>query len=311
MTIATLNWKEQPPRDWKGGALAIGNFDGVHRGHQALLAELGRQAQQHGGPAVAVTFDPPPVQLLRPPPFQPLLSLPQDRAQLMCAHGADHVLILKTTPGLLQVPAEEFFHQFVRLDLAAKAMVEGSNFGFGRNREGNIGTLQRLCDDTRIGLVVVPPEEWGGAIVSSSRVRAVLRQGDVSGAAELLVRPYGIRGRVGRGQQRGHTLGFPTANLQGVETLTPGEGVYAVRVRHDERAWAGAANIGPNPTFGESEQKIEVHIIGFSGNLLGEILEIEFIQRLRDTRPFPDVGQLVEQLRRDVDQARQLITVPQ
>ena len=306
MAIVTLNWDEAPPVAFRGGALAIGNFDGVHRGHAALLAELRGRADALRGPAVALTFDPPPLRLLRPEQYQPALTTVPERAALLEEHGADHVLILRTTLHLLHLSARDFFQGMVRERLAACAMVEGVNFAFGRNREGNLDTLAALCREAGLSLTVVPPVEWDGGIVSSSRVRSALVQGDVRAAAGLLGRPYRIHGTVGSGQRRGHRLGFPTANLEHVETLIPRDGVYAVRVHDRGAAWPGAANVGPNPTFGEQARKVEVHLIGFQGDLLGRVLEVDFIERLRDTRPFPGVDQLVQQIRLDVDRAAHL-----
>jgi riboflavin kinase/FMN adenylyltransferase len=216
------------------------------------------------------------------------------------------VLILQTTPDLLQLRAGEFFHEVVTTRLAARAMVEGVNFGFGRGREGNVEALTGLCRQAGLALVVVPPLEIDGRPVSSSRVRHALERGDVRQAAELLGRCYRLRGIVGRGQQRGRTLGFPTANLEHMQSLVPGDGVYAVRVHGPGSVWPGAANVGPNPTFGEHARKIEVHLIGFQGDLLGQPLAIDFVERLRDTRPFAGVAELVEQLRADVEQSRRL-----
>jgi riboflavin kinase/FMN adenylyltransferase len=303
MTFETRNWDELPPASYRQGAVSIGNFDGVHRGHAVLIAELRNQARNVGGPAVAVTFDPPPLRLLRPQHFQPPLTTIPQRAALLREQGADHVLILQTTPEMLRLSAPDFFERVVRNGLAAKAMVEGINFGFGRNREGNVDTLRTLCREAGLDFLIVPPEERSGGIVSSSRVRTALLQGDVRSAVELLGRPYRVEGRVGTGQQRGQRIGFPTANLEHVETLIPLDGVYAVRVYHDNGVWPGAANIGPNPTFGENARKIEVHLIDFQGDLLGKTLGVEFIERLRDTRPFATVAQLVEQIRLDVERA--------
>jgi riboflavin kinase/FMN adenylyltransferase len=306
MATETLNFDDRQPPACRGGAVAIGNFDGVHRGHLALLAELKQQAQRIGGPAVAVTFDPPPLQLLRPERFQPSLTRITDRAELIQANGADHVVILHTTQKLLSLGPGDFFRAVVQDQLAARAMVEGSNFGFGHNREGTVETLAQLCRKADIRLVVVPPVEWNGGIVSSSRVRTALLQGDVRDAADLLGRPYRLGGVVGPGRQRGQTLGFPTANLNGVETLVPLDGVYAVRVHYRGQGWPGAANVGPNPTFGEHARKLEVHLIGFDGGLLAQELAVDFIERLRDTRPFPSVVELTAQLRLDIERARHL-----
>lgn len=304
MAIFTIQFDEAVPAPCRQGAVGIGNFDGVHLGHAALVAELRKQAGQ--GPAVAVTFDPHPLQLLQPARFQPVLTTIQDRAALLQKCGADHVVILRTTPALLQLSAADFFNRILVDGFQARALVEGPNFGFGRNREGSVATLHDLCEKARLGLTIVTPRQIDGLVVSSSRVRHALEKGQVAEAAQLLGRPYRLRGNVGVGQRRGQTLGFPTANLHQPATLVPGDGVYAVRVRHGETRWPGAANVGPNPTFGEQARKVEVHLIGFQGDLYGQDLAVDFISRLRDTRPFAGPAQLIEQLRLDVDQARRL-----
>ena len=306
MSITTLEWNHAPPKECLEGALTIGNFDGVHRGHAALLKEVRRQAHALGGPAIALTFDPHPLQVLRPQQFQPVLTTVRDRAELMQSAGAEHVLLLHTTPALLHLSAQEFFHQVIRDRLAARALVEGPNFGFGRNREGSVETLRPLCREAGLGLVIVPPVLIDNKPVSSSRVRDALLRGAVQEALKLLDRPYRLRGTVGTGQRRGRTIGFPTANLEALETLVPGDGVYAVRVRHGGVFRPGAANIGANPTFGEKSRKLEVHILDFEGELVGQVLEVDFLERLRGTRPFAGVDQLVEQLRTDVARARQV-----
>jgi riboflavin kinase/FMN adenylyltransferase len=286
--------------------LTVGNFDGVHRGHQELIAHARRQAGVVGGPAVVLTFDPHPLQLLRPALFQPTLTTTADRAELLRGYGADCVLVLRTTPELLGLGARGFFDQVIRGQVGARAVVEGFNFAFGHNREGTVETLAALCREAGMSFDLVPPLELDGRPVSSSRVRDALVRGDASEAVRLLGRPYRLRGTVGTGQRRGQTLGFPTANLERVETLVPGAGVYAVRVLSASGIWPGAANVGPNPTFGEQARKIEAHLIGFQGDLYGQALAVDFLDRLRDTRPFGSAADLVEQLRRDVEQARRI-----
>jgi riboflavin kinase/FMN adenylyltransferase len=269
---------------------------------------LRAQAQAAGGPAVALTFDPHPLQLLRPQEFQPVLTTIADRAELLQAAGADHVLVVGTTSEMLRLSPEAFFEQVVRGRLNARVLVEGTDFHFGRNRVGNIESLTSLCREAGLGLVVVPPFLYDGQVVSSSRVRAALVRGDPRAAERLLGRPHRLRGIVGAGQHRGQALGFPTANLERVATLLPAEGVYAVRVLWEGSVWPGAANLGPNPTFHEQVRKLEVHLIGFHGDLYGQELDVEFLERLRATRPFASVAELVEQLRRDVEQARRVTT---
>jgi riboflavin kinase/FMN adenylyltransferase len=306
MTAHALAWHDPPPADCRGGAVSIGNFDGVHRGHATLIGELRRQAQAVTGPAVVLTFDPHPLQILRPEKFLPQLTLLRDRIENLNALEADQVLVLKVTPDLLQLRAAEFFNRILREGLAARAVVEGFNFGFGRDREGNVETLTSLCREHGIALSVVPPLLVDGVPVSSSRVRNCLTSGDVRAAANLLGRPYRLRGVVGTGQRRGQTLGFPTANLEDLQTVVPGNGVYAVRVQMGDASWPGAANVGPNPTFGEFARKVEVHLIEFEGDLYGKPIALDFLARLRDTRPFAGVPDLVKQLAEDVLAARRI-----
>jgi len=304
MATHFLKWDDSAADCCRGGAVTIGNFDGVHRGHQELLAEVKKRAHALSGPAVAVTFHPHPLELLRPQQFQPLLTTVACRAELMHDHGADEVIILAATAGLLQRSAREFFERVVCTGLDARFVVEGPNFGFGRGREGDINTLRGFCDEAKRGLVVLAPFQWNGKAVSSSRVRHELVQGAVRNAAELLGRPFRLVGVVGRGQARGRTLGFPTANLEKVTTLVPADGVYAVRASFQDRTFAGAANIGPNPTFGEQARKIEVHLIDFNGDLHGKALAVDFIERLRDTRPFANAEELIQQLELDINHSR-------
>ncbi len=302
-----IDWRETAPSACRGGVLTIGNFDGVHRGHAGLVEEVARQARARSVPALVLTFEPHPRELLVPGPPQPLLTTPEDRSRLLEEHGADHILLLRTTAELLALSAEEFFQRVIRDQLQAVALVEGHNFGFGRGRQGNVETLERLCRPAGIPLTVVPPLLVDGRAVSSSQVRQALLAGNVELARLLLGRTYRIHGQVGTGQKRGQSLGFPTANLQQVSTLIPGDGVYAVVTAVGKRYWAGAANVGPNPTFGENQRKVEVHLIGFQGDLYGQELTVDFLKRLRDTRPFAGVDELVEQLKHDVEQARQAV----
>jgi riboflavin kinase/FMN adenylyltransferase len=306
MAVFHLPWQSAFPDSCRQGALTIGNFDGVHLGHAALLGRLKEQAKIVGGPAVALTFEPHPVCLLQPERCPPALSTPADRATLLQQFGADHVLMLGIDHDMLDLRAEEFFERILRAQLAPRAMVEGANFAFGHNREGNVDTLARLCAGAGINFVPAPHILVEGSPVSSSRVRTALVDGDVASAARFLGRPYRIRGVVGSGQKRGHSLGFPTANLERIQTLTPGDGVYAVLVAYNGTTCPGAANLGPNPTFGEQARKVEAHLIGFHGDLYGTELALDFLDRLRDTRPFSGPVELAAQLKYDIEQARRI-----
>jgi riboflavin kinase/FMN adenylyltransferase len=308
MATVMLDWREMPPEGCREGAVTIGNFDGVHRGHAALLAEVCARARASGGPAVALTFDPHPIQVLRPDQAPPVLTTTADRCRLLHELGAEWVVILRATSSLLGLSAAEFFEQVVRQRLAARCLVEGVNFGFGHGREGNVATLAELCRSAGLGLTVVPPVQVDGAEASSSRIRAALLRGDVSEAALLLGRPYRLQGTVGTGQRRGATLGFPTANLEDVPTLVPGDGVYAARAAWNGQTGPAAVNVGPNPTFGENARKVEVHLLDFHGDLYGQELTIDFLRRLRDTRRFGSAAELIAQLRRDVEMARAAVS---
>jgi riboflavin kinase/FMN adenylyltransferase len=306
--VITLETFDDVPSRVRGAFLAVGNFDGVHRGHAALAARLRAEAGRVGGPAVVVTFDPHPVALLAPERLQPLLTTPADRAELLHAAGADHVVFLRTTQQLLGLDAGEFLDRVLGDKLAARGVVEGFNFRFGRGRAGDLSTLEEWCRRRGVGFAVVARQAVDCAVVSSSRVRTALEGGDASAAARLLGRPYRVRGVVGTGAKRGRTLGFPTANLAEPATLVPGDGVYAVRVLLDDGSdWPGAANVGPNPTFGEQARKIETHLIGYDGDLYGRPIAVDFIERLRDTRRFAGAADLVDQLRADVEQARRIV----
>jgi riboflavin kinase/FMN adenylyltransferase len=309
MSTLTLGRDDYAPPPLRGGAVTVGNFDGVHRGHRYLVSAARSWAQRLTGPCLAVTFDPPPGALLYPESPRPPLTTLTDRAELLHAAGADHVVILRTDPGLLALTPEAFFEDVILRQLAAQAIIEGHDFRFGRARLGDTTLLRELCQHHRLGFETLPPlTDADGRPVSSSRVRAALVAGDVAAAAELLGRPYRITGTVVGGARRGRTIGFPTANLDGVDTLVPGVGVYAVRAEVDGTPWPAAANVGPNPTFGEDARKIEVHLLDFSSDLYGKRLAVSFIARLRDTKPFAGPGELAEQLQQDIAAARRLLS---
>jgi riboflavin kinase/FMN adenylyltransferase len=310
MGVFPLNLDEPLAGSCRGGAVTAGNFAGVHRGHQHLIAHVREQARALPGPAVAVTFDPHPLQLLRPEQFQPVLTTCADRADLLRAAGTDGVVVLHTTPDLLNLGARAFFERVIRAQVGARAVVAGFNFAFGRDREGTVDTLADLCREAGLDFAVGPPLLVDGRPVSSSRVRGELVRGDVRQARLLLGRPYRLRGTVEVGRRRGQSLGFPTANVGRPQTLVPGDGVYVVRAEVGGEVWPGAANVGPNPTFGEQARKVEVHLIGFEGDLYGRELAVDFLDRLRDVRPFTGPEELVRQLREDVERARRLAGEP-
>jgi riboflavin kinase/FMN adenylyltransferase len=288
------------PSDLRGGAVAIGNFDGVHKGHARIVERLLAQAQGVNGPAIVFTFDPHPVRLLRPEAAPPPLTWTDRKAELLAELGVVAVVAYPTDEALLSLSADAFFDSIVRQKLQARAMVEGPNFYFGRGRSGTVERLRTLCDAAGMTLEVVEPIKVDGEYVSSSRIRTSLQQGNVDEARRLLTHPYRIRGMVTHGAGRGNRIGFPTANIAAIDTLAPGIGVYAGRALIENRVWPAAIHIGPNPTFGEQGLKVEVHVIGYAGSLYGQPLEVDFLSRLRDVYPFDSVEALKAQLARDV-----------
>jgi riboflavin kinase/FMN adenylyltransferase len=292
------------PNELREGALTIGNFDGVHLGHARLIERLVARARHIGGPAVVFTFDPHPVRLLRPDRAPWPLTWTERKARLLEQLGVDWTIAYPTDEALLQLSDREFFQQIVRDKLAARSMVEGPNFFFGHNRAGNIDVLGKLTAAAGMRLDVVEPVVIDGAIVSSSRVRNLIAGGKVDEARRLLTQPYRIRGIVTHGAGRGARIGFPTANLAGIDTLLPGVGVYGGHAYLNGEHFAAAINVGANPTFGEQELKVEVHLIDFHRPIYGEPLEVDFLSRLRDVRPFSGVEELKTQLVQDVEAAR-------
>lgn len=306
MPVIPLRLGERVPEDVRGGVVTVGNFDGVHRGHAALIA-VAVELAGRDVPVVAMTFDPHPLLLLAPERFQPPLTTIAERAKLLQSVGADHVVVLRTTRELLGLTPDAFFGRILRGALAARGVVEGFNFRFGHDRAGSNETLRTLCRHSDVGFREVPPFTLGGRPVSSSRIREALLAGDLREATELLGRPYRVSGLVGTGARRGRTIGFPTANLDRVETLLPGNGVYAVRVSADAGRFAGAAHVGPNATFGEEARKLEVHLLDFAGDLYGQTLSVDFLSRIRGTEKFNSADALVQQMNRDVAEARRVV----
>jgi riboflavin kinase/FMN adenylyltransferase len=298
--MALIRDLEQLTGRASGGAVSIGNFDGVHLGHAHLVEQVIRCARQLQRPSVILTFDPHPMCLLRPEAAPTPLTTTERKAELLAALGVDVVVAYPTDRELLDLEPETFFHRIVCSKLQARALVEGANFRFGRNRRGDVHLLAELCRARGIALHVVQPVEAGGEWVSSSRIRQLIAQGDVATANRLLTRPYRVRGLVVSGSGRGCSLGFPTANLSSIPTLLPAAGVYAGAGYTEQGSFAAAIHIGPSPTFDERVLKVEVHLVGFHGQLNGQWLEVEFFSRLRDIRRFGSATELQAQLAHDV-----------
>lgn len=288
-------------------AVAVGNFDGVHLGHAAIARTLQRAAAAVGVPALALTFDPHPASLVRPGAAPAPLTTPARRAELLLSLGLDAVLVQPVNAALVALTAADFYSTILRGRLGGVAFVEGEDFRFGAGRAGDVSLLGQLAAADAATLEVVPPVVVDGEPVSSSRLRALVAAGDVSAAAALATAPYRLRGIVVAGAGRGAGLGFPTANLGAVATLLPGGGVYAARATvagDTTNRWHPAAvNVGTAPTFDTTIPTVEVHLVGFAGDLYGRTLDVDFLMRLRETRRFASAEELQSQLAADVAHA--------
>ena len=298
------NWSIDVPAGARGGVVSLGNFDGVHRGHAAILARLRATADGRGVPAVAVTFDPHPVAVLRPEHAPPVLTAHDRRADLLRAGGADAVVRLPVDRHLLAHTAEQFFERVLMDAFGAVGMVEGGDFRFGRDRGGDVNALRRWGEPRGLTVATVGPVEVGGEPVSSSRVRRLIGEGAVGEAAALLGRPHRLTGDVVRGEGRGRTLGFPTANLSGVDVLAPAAGVYAASCDVDGRRFAAALHVGPRPTFRGDPPTVECHLLDFSGDLYGRRLSVDLLARVRGVREFDGSDALKRQVADDLEAVR-------
>jgi riboflavin kinase / FMN adenylyltransferase len=307
--IAIENVREFPARA-RGAFVTIGNFDGVHRGHQSLLAQLRAKADAASVPAVAITFDPHPVALLRPEKAPVPLVWPEREIALLYEAGATEVAVFRTGPWLLELSARDFFDRVICGQLQARGIVEGPNFAFGHDRLGDVTILKSWCAEAEIDFAVVEPTVIDDRLVSSSLIRQCLNEGRVQDATRYLGRPHRIRGRVDHGSGRGAGLGFPTANLGAIDALVPLEGVYAglAWVNGVAPPWPAACNIGPNPTFGEMARKVEAHLVGFAGDLYGKTIELDFLERLRGTQRFSGLDELLRQIQADIARTSEVIS---
>jgi riboflavin kinase/FMN adenylyltransferase len=298
------------PDGWGPSVVTVGMFDGVHRGHRALLDRVAAEAAARRLPAAAVTFDRHPLAVLRPGAEPPLLTTLDRRVELLGEAGMAAVLVLEFTKELSEVTAEAFAVEVLFDRLAARAVVVGENFRFGHKAAGDPALLAELGRPRGIDLVAVPLHAEGGEVVSSTRVRAELAAGDVAAAAVSLGRPFDLEGGVVAGDGRGRSLlGVPTANLALPGGLAlPADGVYAGHLtdRADGVARPAAISVGTNPQFGTA-RRVEAHVLDFDADLYGHTVSVDFRERVRGQAVFPTVEELIAQMRKDLDQARRLL----
>lgn len=293
----------------QGGYVSIGNFDGVHLGHRAMISQLIVRARLENVPAVVFTFEPHPISIMRPESTPGKLTTLERKAQLLGECGADFVIAYPTDWPLLKLTPDQFFQSIVLDQLQARGLVEGENFYYGANRAGNVQTLRNECSAAGLSLDIVSPIQTDGNVVSSSSIRRAITEGNMTRATTLLGSFYRIQGIVKSGAARGRQLGFPTANLANICTELPRDGVYAGIAHVADQRYRAAINIGPNPTFGEGSRKVEVHLLNFHGDLYEQLLDVDIVTRLRDTRPFQSINELIIQLQADVATVSQEVTL--
>ena len=304
-----LSGERRVPDALRGGVIALGNCDGFHRGHQAVVGRAVAMAREQGRPALVATFDPHPVRFFKPDaaPFR-LTSLDQ-RARLFAEAGADAILVFAFDAALAALTAEEFVAQRL-IDLAGAAgVVTGEDFTFGKGRSGTVSVLAELGRTHGLVTEAVGAVSEQGEVISSSRIRDALQAGDCATATRLLTRPFAIQGEVIDGDKLGRTIGYPTANIAIGPYLRPRYGIYAVRGRlPDGRVLDGAANLGIRPSFDPPKELLEPYFFDFSESLYGQVIEVELVRFLRPERKFDALEPLVAQMELDCAEARRILS---
>ncbi|MDR2114941.1 MAG: riboflavin biosynthesis protein RibF [Planctomycetaceae bacterium] len=297
------------PEQFRGGVVSIGKFDGMHFGHSRIIQCLKKHADQHQIPAVILTFDPLPATVLRPDwNIQPICTLKR-KIELFQQFHLDAFVILQTDHELLKQSAETFFFETLREKLGITAVVEGSNFCFGHNCLGTSELIRQYGRQTGIEIEIVEPVRFGEHLISSSGIRKLIQEGSVEQAAEWMPQPYRLTGTVIQGDQRGRTLGFPTANLGETETIIPQSGIYVTIATFNGQSFGSTTHIGTNPTFHQSIPKIEVFIHDFNADIYGVTMDIDFLATLRGVVRFDSVEQLISQMNLDILQSRKILAL--
>jgi riboflavin kinase/FMN adenylyltransferase len=297
------------PPDVGGTVVTVGTFDGVHRGHQDVLARLAARAREVGLRSLLVTFDPHPLEVVNPDAAPPLLTPGREKLAALAQSGVDYVAVVPFTRVLASYEAAQFVDLVLRDRLRMRELFIGHDHGFGRGRAGDVHVLQRLGAERGFEVRVVEQIAADGHAVSSTAIRRAVAGGDLHRAESGLGRPYGVIGTVVHGERRGRLMGYPTLNvaLPSPRKLLPPEGVYAVRVHTRTGSYGGMLNLGPRPTFGDATRSLEAHLFDAEGDWYGQTVGVDFVARLRDTRRFDGVDALVAQLGRDAQHARRAL----
>jgi riboflavin kinase/FMN adenylyltransferase len=288
----------------EASSVTIGNFDGVHRGHAEIFTHLKRDSMKRGLPSVVVTFEPHPLKILSPESAPALITTFEQKCDLIEAAGIDYLVVVPFSRVFSQLSATDFVLSILCVPLGMRHIIIGHDYAFGRGREGNFESLEKLGILNGFTLEDLPPIGEDGVVFSSSLVRTSVANGDMGAAARILGRYYQISGLVVHGREIGHTLGFPTANISTTNELIPSDGVYAVIVVVDGTPVKGACNIGCNPTFGGTTRTIEVFLLDYTSRLYGRRIDIHFVQKLRSVRKFPDAASLKSAISQDVINTR-------
>jgi riboflavin kinase/FMN adenylyltransferase len=302
--MKVLKGMEDIPLEFRDSFITIGNFDGVHRGHQFLFKTLIQEARQENRKTLVITFDPHPKKLLHPDrrPFYLITTL-EEKIRLIEKLGIDAIMVIPFSLEFSETTADEFVHHILWDKLHIRKIYIGHDYTFGRNKEGDEAFLSALGRKLGFEVSIMNAFTIDDMVISSTCLRYAILTGDVKKSAEILGRPYNLSGIVIEGSRRGGTLGFPTANIKPVKVLIPANGVYAAVINMGGDRYQGVLNVGYNPTFADEKLSIEVHILDFKDNIYGKNLEILFIDRIRDEIKFDSPDSLVRQIRQDIDQA--------
>jgi len=303
--ILNLNEIEKPLTN---PVLTIGNFDGVHKGHLALFNKVKERAKAVSGQSVVMTFEPHPLKIMRPADGPQLITHTGQKLELIEKAGIDVIVCVSFDRDFAAIPARDFVSDILVKRIGIKEIVVGYDYTFGHNREGDINLLRETGNDFGFVVHLVGPVEIDHTLVSSTSIRRLVQEGRLAEAKVLLGRDFEVQGTVVKGQDRGgRLLGFPTANLNPHGELLPKKGVYAVTLLIDDAFYNGVTNVGYNPTFGDTGLTVETHVLDFSGDLLGKTIKVRFVKRLRDEKTFKSLGELSDQIARDIAQAKEVL----
>ena len=306
-----INHLDQISEPFKNAVITIGNFDGVHIGHQALFHEVIEKAETIGGTSIAMTFEPHPMRVLKQNNHPPLITLYEQKAELIERTGIDFLICVPFTEAFASQSATQFVADLLVRKIGMKAIVVGEDYSFGKNREGNIELLKSFAPKYGFDVIVanwIKIAKTYPDRISSTNIRNLIIDGDMERAEKMLGRHYQIRGSVVTGRDRGgKVLGIPTANINLHDELCPKTGIYAVTVECRQHHYKGVANIGYSPTFEDHEFTVEVHIFNFDDNIYGEKIRVNFITRIRDEKKFSNITDLIDQIKQDIAAAHKIL----